>query len=225
MSKVLRISAVALFLGISSERLRGESLGVDGVSRGATSSHYTGKEVGKNPSWDVFTILPDPPLLKDSLDIVNFVHVSEYWDTAKAQFRVGILGDVLNLTHPQLVAILPKTRFVDGKMEVMNVLAPDTSALFMHMVNVIQNLTDRALEMKAEVDLFHREKEDFALKIIRIASQTGVEWRTAAEIKAARAVVERRLDIMTMKLEQEKSLMRLRLENHDIRQKVNILLN
>jgi hypothetical protein len=222
MSRVLQIFSAALFLGLSSEQTFGEPLGVDGSSRGVISSHSTGRESSNNPSWDVFAILPDPPHFKNSLDIVNYVPVSEYWDTAKAQFRVGILGDVLNVTHPELVTILPKTRFVEGKMEVMNMLVPDTSVLFMHMVNVIQSMAVRALEMKSEVDLFYREKEDFALKIIRIASQTGVEWRTAAEIKAARAVVERRLDILAMKLEHENSLMRLRLENHDIRHKVNI---
>jgi hypothetical protein len=165
-----------------------------------------------NPDWSIFNIL-DIANVTESLEILQNIPISRYWDTEKAEFRVGILPDIIGEEYSSFITNIPKSRVVNRTTVFETINITDTPKLLLHMINVLQSLSSNALFMSDQVNDFIEEKNNFALKIIRIAQQTGKEWRTAEEIKASRYLLEKRRQILNQKLENEKALHQLRLNN------------
>lgn len=167
--------------------------------------------------WDIYEVHGNTSL-EDSIELVRNCPVSYYFDTQKGYFRVGFLAGALNESYAQFLVNIPRlVRTADNSMETVNVPSVDVTSLFSRAMPVIQYLGETAEITHRQIEDFKREKDDFALKIIRIATDTGTEWRTANEIKAAREVLQRRLDGLQEQLQNEEKIQDLKRENVRLR--------
>ncbi len=177
------------------------------------------------PNWSVFDVI-DTLNVSQCVDLVSAIPVNKYWDTEKAEFRVGFLGDMVKTIRPEFVTSVSKSRYVNNKLESQTVSLVDSAALFTYMICASHFAADLSASIEAELADFQSEKSDFALKIIRIASELGVEWRTASEVRAAREIVSSRVDLVNRQLNSAISQQALREENLKIKNEVsaNILI-
>ena len=164
------------------------------------------------PNWEIFETINSVDV-SQCIDAVNSIPVNRYWDTEKAEFRSGFLGDELAKSYPEHVSNVSKSRYINNQLKTEQITVVETSALFSYMICAIQYVTEMSVNIQRELNKFTEEKKDFALKIIRIAAQTGVEWRTAAEIRAARQLVQKRIEVVERALEQERDMKQLKLDN------------
>lgn len=141
-----------------------------------------------------------------SNNLIMQLPVYQYWDSGRADYEVGVLSDELkNIEiYQEFVSIIDKQTFVNGVVNVKkNVAVTDIDSLLMHMVASIQNLNLNVTEYELWIEQLIKEKDDFALKIIRIAEETGKEWRTASEIRAMRHNVDLKIKTIEMLLQKE----------------------
>lgn len=144
--------------------------------------------------WSVYNVLSDVNV-SVSLDIVKSLPVHTYWDYEKASYRTSIIGDLIKLDFPDLVKFSRK--HIAGKnsqaLSLVNVTVVDSPVVYMHAMVAIQYLANVAFDYNNRLKTLLAEKYDFGLKVLRIANQTGTEWRTASEIKAMAKVVDLKL--------------------------------
>jgi hypothetical protein len=154
------------------------------------------------PDWSVFRIISDVNISK-SVEIIQQLPVHRYWDYEKGVFRTGIVGDLIKTSFPELVMVTRKhiSEPNEKAIRLMNVTVVDSSLVFMHTLITVKYLANLAYDYKKRLDVLIAEKNDFALKVLRVANQTGTEWRTASEIRAARNVVELKIENKKKKLE------------------------
>ena len=152
------------------------------------------------PDWSVFSLTGDVPNIHMSKDIVRSIPVQYYWDSHKGQFKFGILGESVEEVYPQFVTSAQRKFSIDSP--IYNVTSANTDEIFPHLVLVIQHLAANvAAEIEATVQELLAEGDNFALKIIRIANETGIEWRTASEIRTSREVIEIKKQIVDAEIQ------------------------
>ena len=168
-------------------------------------------------NWEIYDVY-DNASVEDAIELVRNCPVSYYFDTQKGYFRVGFLAGALNESYARFLVNIPRlVRTADNNMETVNVPSVDVTGLFSRALPVIHYLGEMAEITNHQIEDFKREKDNFALKIIRIATDTGTEWRTANEIKAAREVLQRRRDGLQKQLENEEKIQGLKRENVRLR--------
>lgn len=198
------ILAVALVVAVTSSYP--EDLGVLSVKSNdalpATDGHLFPSESDDNhttasessiavlkPDWSAFDISDDVLDIQESINVVKLIPVQYFWDFHKGQFKFGILGESVEEVFPQFVTHSKRKYSVDS--HIYNVTSANTDVIFTHLVRVVQHLAlHLAYAIDSTVERLLAEGDNFALKIIRIANETGVEWRTAKEIRTSREVVE-----------------------------------
>lgn len=145
-------------------------------------------------------------LRTDSVNIVSKVPLFYYWDVEKSAYSMGVIGSELtsdSLFSPYL-SIMDKKVVRNRVVETIpNVTVVDIDALYMNTLVAIQHLANASSTLNSELSVLQEEKLDFAKKIIRIADETGKEWRTASEIRSEREIVEMRMKLVEAKLEKQ----------------------
>jgi hypothetical protein len=120
---------------------------------------------------------------------VQSIPVQYFWDFHKGQFKFGILGESVETAYPEFVTNSKRKFSIDSPT--YNVTSANTDVIFTHLVLVIQHLANKfASAIDSSVNDLLAESENIALKIIRIANDTGIEWRTANEIRTSREAIE-----------------------------------
>ena len=148
-----------------------------------------------NPNWSVFTLSEELPDREESIRIVQSIPVQYFWDFHKGQFKFGILGESVEELYPQFVTNSKRKFSIDSPT--YNVTSANTDVIFTHLVLVVQHLAlQMASVIGSTVEELLAEGDNFALKIIRIANETGIEWRTANEIRTSREVIEIKKQIL-----------------------------
>lgn len=173
------------------------------------------------PDWSVFNIIADVNISK-SVEIVENLPVHRYWDYERGGFRTGIIGDIVKDSFPELVTLSRKQ--ISGSNEklirLVNVTVVDKPLVFMHTLVAVKYLAQLASDFQNRLNTLVAEKYDFSLKILRIANQTGTEWRTASEIRAARNNVLLKIENRKKKLKllqnQEEFNIELRKMKHEV---------
>lgn len=170
-----------------------------GLGSGLASVPVEANMDALEPDWSVFEILEELPDIEESIRVVQSIPVQYFWDFHKGQFKFGILGESVEAFYPQFVTNSKMKFSVDSP--VYNVTSANTEVIFSHLVLVVQYLARKiAGELGSTVNDLLAESDNFALKIIRIANETGIEWRTANEIRTNREVIEIKKDILTSEL-------------------------
>lgn len=168
--------------------------------------------------WDLIYDMYGDASTEHALDVVSKCPVSYYFDTHRGFYRVGFLSSSLNGSFSDYVSVVPRMyRGPDLEMRTELVETVDSVSLFSEALLAIQNLGILAERISDQMNEFKKEKDNFALKIIRIATDTGKEWRTANEIRAAREVLQRRLDGMREQMSSAERIHALKKENVNIR--------
>jgi hypothetical protein len=156
--------------------------------------------------------------LEEAMRLVRTLPMNRYFDIQKGGFRIGMLPDMLHESHSSYVVNVPRVvRDKDGTPTIIDVRTVDITEVFSRSLPVIQLLADLGSNVSEQIDAFYKEKDDFALKIIRIATETGKEWRTAGEIRGARDVLLLRLEGLKQSLQYADELQQLKKENVQIR--------
>lgn len=146
-----------------------------------------------NSDWSNYEVISDVDFLA-SAAIVKNIPIFRYWDSTKSKFRTGIVGEYIENRYPNLVSVVDrKIMTKENNLITEKLYVVDTNTIFMHMFAMVQKYAQTAVEMQSRLDSLLQEKMDIALKIIRIANETGSEWRTATEIRGSREVLESRV--------------------------------
>eukprot|EP00602_Paraphysomonas_sp_CaronLab_P000190 CAMPEP_0185030898 /NCGR_PEP_ID=MMETSP1103-20130426/18026_1 /TAXON_ID=36769 /ORGANISM="Paraphysomonas bandaiensis, Strain Caron Lab Isolate" /LENGTH=679 /DNA_ID=CAMNT_0027566201 /DNA_START=356 /DNA_END=2395 /DNA_ORIENTATION=- len=95
----------------------------------------------------------------------------------------------------------------------LNITTVDHPALFMHVFSVTKFLAEKFQHINNLLSALREERNNFALKVLRIANETGREWRTASEIAAARNVYQVKLGNIDKKIENTQKRLALKLRN------------
>jgi hypothetical protein len=141
------------------------------------------------PNWSVFEESAELPDVQESLRVVQSIPVQHFWDFHKGHFKFGILGESVAELYPHLVTQSKRKFSIDSPT--YDVTSANTDVIFTHLVVVVQHLAVKmASVVGSTVEELLAEGDNVALKIIRIANETGIEWRTANEIRTSREVLE-----------------------------------
>jgi len=151
------------------------------------------------PDWSVFHISDETLDIKESIGVVQSIPVQYFWDFHKGQFKFGILGESVEEFYPHFVTNSRMKFSIDSP--IYNVTSANTDVIFSHLVLVIQYLAMKISgDLGSSVSELLAESDNIALKIIRIANETGIEWRTANEIRTSREVIEIKKEIVQSEL-------------------------
>lgn len=141
------------------------------------------------PNWSVFEVSAEQHEVQNSINVVKSIPVQHFWDFHKGHFKFGILGESVEDFYPNFVTNSRIKFSIDSAS--YNLTSANTEIIFSHLVLVVQYLAVKiAGELGTTVKELLAENDNFALKIIRIANETGIEWRTANEIRTSREVIE-----------------------------------
>jgi acid phosphatase family membrane protein YuiD len=190
----------------------------------AIYAHYLQIHATSSVDWSSYSTVSDVGNYEDSVNIVKNIPIFRYWDNSKAKFRTGVLAEYMVSNFSSFVSIVDrKIADKNGHLVVEKMYVADTNAIFMHMFATVQRYAREAVALKSMLDELFQEKENFALKLIRIANDTGKEWRTASEIRGTREVLENRTKIISDKIKNLMTLTEMKLSNLELRREVTLI--
>lgn len=176
--------------------------------------------------WTAYTVYDHFQDLNRSTNLIMNLPIFQYWDTERAEYEVGpIASELSSSLFADFVYKMDKKTFVDGIVDVQeNVSMVDTDGLMWHMIASLQNIYKVKLEHSILVAKLIEEKHDFAKKIVRVAEDTGKEWRTASEMRATVDIIDARIVQFNSLLEKETDRSSWRKENRLYRSEQRKLL-
>lgn len=176
--------------------------------------------------WSPYTVFDTFQDLNKSTDLIMNLSMWQYWDMERAEYGVGPIASELPVTlFSDFISQMDKKTFVDGIVNIQpNVSVVDTDSLLWHMIASLQNMYKVKLEHSVLVARLLEEKHDFAKKIVRVAEDTGKEWRTASEIRANVDIIQERIVQYGSLLEKEEDRSSWRTENRQYRSEQRKLL-
>lgn len=157
--------------------------------------------------WSPFTDI-DALSLQESLSVINSIHLKNYWDVAKGEFRTGVIGSEIVDTLPDFVIRVDKKigSGLHSKL-VTNIPVVDTQALLSRSISVIQYLaSERITILENDINKLILQRNSANTNLTRFSKtvkDTITNSKISILLKAERELLQYDIDIINSQIDKE----------------------